>query len=193
MKELRHAGGWRQEWCRRGAPVGVVKWPWQVLMLLSDVPVQWCAFLALHHLWDYTTFKWAAATGNGARGAPVAPPTWAMICRAINLCGEISADLSSPTNEAVKLFLHVTLLPTGPQRHRHTHQEPIGTRDLCKCPHTTGRKKRAFRFRSEHRTGFKSSRQEIACWLQLEVESADHATGNRPLMVNRAAQKHTSY
>lgn len=142
MKGLRHAGGWRQEWCRRGAPVGVVKRPWQVLMLLSDIPVQWCAFLALHHLWDYTTFKWAAATGNGARGAPVAPPTWAMICRAINLCGEISADLSSPTNEAVKLFLHVTLLPTGPQRYRHMHQEPIGTRDLCKCPHTTGRKKR---------------------------------------------------
>lgn len=30
-----------------------------------------------------------------------------MICRAINLGGEISADLSSPTNEAVKLLLHL--------------------------------------------------------------------------------------
>lgn len=45
------------------------------------------------------------------RGTPVATATWAMICRAINLAGEISADLSSPTNEAVKplLLLHVSL------------------------------------------------------------------------------------
>lgn len=59
------------------------------------------------HRQDYTAFKWAAAAGNGARGTPVAAATWAMICRAINLAGEISADLSSPTNEAVKLLLHL--------------------------------------------------------------------------------------
>lgn len=59
------------------------------------------------HRQDYTAFKWAAAAGNGARGTPVAAATWAMIWRAINLAGEISADLSSPTNEAVKLLLHL--------------------------------------------------------------------------------------
>lgn len=134
---LRHAGGW---WGAMGGSCGCES---ALAGLNAAVrrpgPAMRFPPLRHRHRQDYTAFKWAAATGNGTRGTPVAAATWAMICRAINLAGEISADLSSPTNEAVKLLLrlHVSLWmnpadrsrtpPTPrPERQMHAARRLIG-------------------------------------------------------------------
>ncbi len=65
-----------------------------------------------------------------------------MICRAINLTREIWADLSSPTNEAVKLLLrlHVSLWMNLADRSRTppilnlkaASERPMRSRDPCR-------------------------------------------------------------
>ena len=159
---LRHAGGW---WWGMGGSYGHES---ALAGLNAAVrrpgPAMRFPPLRHRHRQDYTAFKWAAATGNGTRGTPVAAATWAMICCAINLAREISADLSSPTNEAVKLLLclHVslwmnradrsrTLLTPGPERWkdiRHRASDwPIKSRDQCR-----------------------RSRKHLSFWRRIEVK-----------------------
>lgn len=85
-----------------------VKQTWQALMQLSGVVVQRCDFPCCV---TATAEIIRLLNEPQPRGTPVTAATGAMICSAINLAGEISADLSSPTNEAVKLplLLHVCL------------------------------------------------------------------------------------